>query len=449
MIDRLPPHAIEAEQGILGCILTDPCESMGKCIELLEDGMEAFYDLRHRAIYSCFLDLFNSNQPIDLVTVVGQLKKTDVLENVGGIAYLSSLPDAMGSAANVEWYIATVNEKHILRKIIAACTEAVGKAYESADVEASLDELERNVMAIRPASKHKGKSIKELVRGAIRTIEEMFNSKGKTDGISTGLIDLDKMTGGLHDGDMTVLAGFPGSGKTSLAMNIAEHAMINLGKKVGVFSLEMSAESLVTRCICSHARVNMRNVRDGFLAERDFPKISSAAAKIANAAIYFEDDSDMSIYQLRAKARRLKQQHGIELAVVDYLQLLSAIGGSRKVESRQQEVADISRGVKAIARELKIPVIALSQLNDDGKLRESRAIGQDADNVWILQIDGESDNGDEAVPVTLSIAKARNGPRGKVNLTFLKPFTRFESAAKVADKDIPNDDFSDRRPYND
>ena len=422
---------------------------MGKCIELLEGGAEAFYDLRNRTIYGAALDLFNSNQPIDLVTVVGQLKNSDMLEKVGGIAYVSALPDAMGSAANIEWYIVTVNEKHILRKIIAACTEAVGKAYESADVESSLDELERNVMAIRPASKHKGKSIKELVRGAIRTIEAMFNSKGKTDGIGTGLIDLDILSGGLHDGEMTVLAGYPGSGKTSLAMNIAEHAMLNLGKKVGVFSLEMSAESLVTRCICSHARINLRNVRDGFLSVRDFPKITHASAAIANSAIYFEDDSDLSIYQLRAKARRLKQQHGIELVVVDYLQLLSAIGGSRKVESRQQEVADISRGVKAIARELRVPVIALSQLNDDGKLRETRAIGQDADNVWILQVDGDADSNEEAVPVTLSIAKARNGPRGKVNLTFLKPFTRFESAAKVSDRDIPPEDFSDKRPYKD
>jgi replicative DNA helicase len=264
------------------------------------------------------------------------------------------------------------------------------------------------------------------------------------------------MTSGLHPGEMIVIAARPSMGKTSLAMNIAEHVAIDQKLPVGVFSLEMTASSLVLRMLCSRSRVNLRNVRDGFLAERDFPKITGSAGKLAGAPLFIDDSSALSILQLRAKARRMAQQYGIKLFVIDYLQLLHST--ARRAENRQQEIADISNGIKSLAKELNVPVIVLSQLNRElereknrkprlSDLRESGAIEQDADLVGLLykpssdedeEMGGGGGEGQEAVPVNLLIAKQRNGPTGDVNLTFLKAFTRFESAAKVSDDDVPN-----------
>jgi replicative DNA helicase len=274
-------------------------------------------------------------------------------------------------------------------------------------------------------------------------------------GVGTGLADLDKMSSGFHPGEMIVIAARPSMGKSSLAMNIAEHVAVDQGLPVGVFSLEMTAESIVLRMLCSRSRVNLRSVRDGFLAERDFPKLTGAAGKLARAPLVIDDSSGLSILQLRAKARRMSQQHGIKLFVVDYLQLLHST--ARRAENRQQEIADISNGLKSLAKELSVPVIVLSQLNRElekdknrkprmSDLRESGSIEQDADLVGLLykpssdDDDGGSAGGDEldAVPVNLLIAKQRNGPTGDVNLTFLKSYTRFENAARVSDEDVPN-----------
>jgi len=274
-------------------------------------------------------------------------------------------------------------------------------------------------------------------------------------GVGTGFTDLDRMTSGLHPGEMVVIAARPSMGKTSLAMNIAEHVAIEQKLPVGVFSLEMTSESLVLRMLCSRSRVNLRSVREGFLAERDFPKLTGAAGKLANAPLFIDDSSGLSILQLRAKARRMAQQYGIKLFVIDYLQLLHST--ARRAENRQQEIADISNGIKSLAKELSVPVIVLSQLNRElekdknrkprmSDLRESGAIEQDADVVGLLYKpssgdDDEAGGGSEeqdAVPVNLLIAKQRNGPTGDVNLTFLKSYTRFESAAKVSDDDVPN-----------
>ena len=268
-------------------------------------------------------------------------------------------------------------------------------------------------------------------------------------GIGTAFLDFDKMTSGLHGGEMIVIAARPSMGKTSLVMNIVEHAVLEEKQPVGVFSLEMTAESLVLRMLCSRARVNMRNIRDGFLAERDFAKLTGAAGKLANAPLYIDDTAGLSILQLRAKARRMYQQYGIKMVVIDYLQLLNASGS--RIENRQQEVAMISNGVKALAKELNVPVIVLSQLNRElekdksrkprlSDLRESGAIEQDADLIALLYKPNEGDDDEdkpaqdqEAIPVNLLIAKQRNGPTGDVHLTFFKGYTRFESAAKVAD----------------
>jgi replicative DNA helicase len=457
-VDRLPPHSPEAELGVLGCVLLSPNQCMGECIEKFKQGAEAFYDLRHQTIYSTVAEMYDRREAIDVITLQQRLKDKHLLEEVGGIGYLASLPDAVPSAANLAYYVEIVQEKYLLRKMIQTCTEAAGRVYDyEGEVDALLDEVERDILRISDSRvQSQTVTIKDLVKKAINTIEDFHQRQGMLTGVGTGFADLDKMTSGLHPGEMIVIAARPSMGKTSLAMNIAEHVAIDQQLPVGVFSLEMTSESLVLRMLCSRSRVNLRNVREGFLAERDFPKLTGAAGKLATAPLFIDDTSGMSILQLRAKARRLSQQHGIKLFVVDYLQLLHST--SRRAENRQQEIADISGGLKALAKELNVPVIVLSQLNREPEkrekgaepklsdLRESGAIEQDADLVGLLYKPGKSGGDDEdgageeqdAFPVNLLIAKQRNGPTGDVRLTFLKSYTRFESAARVSDDDMPN-----------
>jgi replicative DNA helicase len=325
--------------------------------------------------------------------------------------------------------------------------------YEG-EVDALLDEVERDILRISESRvQTQTTTIKDLVKKAITTIEDFHQRQGMLTGVGTGFTDLDKMTSGLHGGEMVVIAARPSVGKTSLAMNIAEYVAIEQRLPVGVFSLEMTSESLVLRMLCSRSRVNLRNVREGFLAERDFPKLTGSAGKLANAPLFIDDSSALSILQLRAKARRMWQQYGIKLFVVDYLQLLHST--ARRADNRQQEIADISSGIKSLAKELSVPVIVLSQLNRElereknrkprlSDLRESGAIEQDADVVGLLYKPSSDDDDsgssaeEDAVPMNLLIAKQRNGPTGDVNLTFLKSYTRFESAAKVSAEDVPN-----------
>ena len=454
-VDRLPPHSIEAEQGVLGCVLLSPHDCLGECVEKLKNGSEVFYDLRHRTVYELLVEMYDQKHAIDLITLQQKLKDKQQLEAVGGLAYLSSLPDAVPSAANLSYYLEIVREKFILRKMIHVCTDVVGRVFDhEGEVDSLLDEVERDILKISEARvEATSSSMKELVRQAITTIEDYHQRQGMLTGLATGFLDLDKMTSGLHGGEMVVIAARPSMGKTSLAMNIAEAVAIDQKLPVGVFSLEMTAESLVLRMLCSRSRVNLRSIREGFLAERDFPKLTGAAGKLASAPLFIDDTSGLSILQLRAKARRMWQQYGIKLFVIDYLQLLHST--ARRAENRQQEIADISNGIKALAKELKVPVIVLSQLNRElekdknrkprlSDLRESGAIEQDADLVALLYKpssgdDEESGGGPEqdALPVNLYIAKQRNGPTGDVNLTFIKSYTRFESAAKISGDDIP------------
>ncbi|MGZ8898874.1 MAG: replicative DNA helicase [Limisphaerales bacterium] len=451
-VDRLPPHSIEAEQGVLGCVMLSPNDCLGTCLEKFKKGAEVFYDLRHQVIFDTLVEMYDSKKPIDLITVQENLKLKNQLEAIGGIPYLSALPDAVPSAANLEYYIEIVREKHVLRKMIQTCTGVVSRVYEhEGKVDGLIDEVERDILQIsEDRIETTSMKMKDLVHRAINTIEDYHQRQGMITGVGTGFLDFDKMTSGLHGGEMIVIAARPSMGKTSLVMNIVEHVVLEEKQPVGVFSLEMTAESLVLRMLCSRARVNMRNIRDGFLAERDFPKLTGAAGKMANAPLYIDDSAGLSILQLRAKARRMYQQFGVKLIVIDYLQLLNA--SSSRVENRQQEVAMISNGVKALAKELNIPVIVLSQLNRElekdksrkprlSDLRESGAIEQDADLIALLYKPNEGkDNDDddapqdqEAIPVNLLIAKQRNGPTGDVCLTFFKGYTRFESAAKVSD----------------
>ena len=453
-VDRLPPHSPEAEQGVLGCVLLSPNECVGQCVEKFKSGAEVFYDLRHQTIFETLVEMYDKREAIDIITLQQQLKNKKRLEEVGGLAYLNSLPDTVPSAANLSYYLEIVLEKYILRKMIHTCTEVVGRVYEhEGEVDALLDEVERDILRISEARvEGKTDKIKELVKKAISTIEDYHQRQGMLTGVGTGFADLDKMTSGLHGGEMIVVAARPSMGKTSLAMNIAEHVALEQKLPVGVFSLEMTSDSLVLRMLCSRSRVNLRNVREGFLAERDFPKLTGAAGKLASAPLFIDDSSGLSILQLRAKARRMSQQYGIKLFVIDYLQLLHST--ARRAENRQQEIADISNGIKSLAKELDVPVIVLSQLNRElekdkdrkprlSDLRESGAIEQDADVVALLykpsREDDEGAGGEEqdAVPVNLLIAKQRNGPTGDVHLTFLKSYTRFESAAKVSGDDVP------------
>jgi replicative DNA helicase len=455
-VDRLPPHSVESEQGVLGCALLSPHDSLGECVEKFRAGSEVFYDLRHRTIYEVLVEMYERKDAIDLITLQQILKDKQQLEAIGGLAYLASLPNAVPSAANLEYYLEIVREKYVLRRMIRTCTEVVGRAYEQqGEVDTLLDEVERDILRIsgdRVGSSAPG--MKELVHRAIHHIEAYHQRQGQLGGIATGFPDLDKMTDGLHAGEMIVIAARPSMGKTSLAMNIAEYAAVNLRLPTGVFSLEMTAESLVMRMMSSLARVNSRSIRDGFLSERDFAKLTTAAGQLAKAPLFIDDASGLSVLQLRAKARRMHQQHGIKLFVIDYLQLLHST--ARRAENRQQEIADISNGVKALAKELKLPVIVLSQLNREmekeknrkprmSDLRESGAIEQDADLVAMLYKPNSGDDEEgpgpeqEAVPVNLLIAKQRNGPTGDVHLTFLKSCTRFESAAKISGEDIPAD----------
>jgi replicative DNA helicase len=454
-LDRLPPHSSEAEQGVLGCIFLDPAQALPLCIEKFRSGSDVFYDLRHQEIYNTFIELFEDGDPIDIISVVERLKLWDKLEQVGGVSYLAALPDTVPSAANLLHYLDILRGKHTLRRMIHACTEAVGRIYDhEGDVDELMDQVERNILQISESRVEPvSMSMPSLVDQSMQDFEQAIQNHGAPSGLKTGFVDLDRLTDGLHGGEMIILAGRPATGKTSLAMNIAEHVACDQGLPVGVIEMEMTGKELVKRMICSRARVNMRNFRDGQLASGDYPKMTAASITLHSAPIYIDDTPGQSILAIRARARRWWQQYGIKLLLIDYLGLGNASGTSRRFENRQQEVSQISVGIKGIAKELGIPVIALSQLNRDierdknrkprlSDLRESGSLEQDADIVGFLyrpKADDEDTYDDsEAEEVNLLIAKQRNGKSMvDVHFTFLKSFTRFESAAKISDSDVP------------
>lgn len=456
-IHRPPPHSVEAEQGVLGSMLISPREAIAEVVEKIND--DYFYVPAHQTIFSVLVDLWNAGAAIDLITFTQVLRDRNLLETVGGPALVTSLFTFVPTAANVGYYLEIVRDKYILRSIIAASTESVRRAYEEQDeVNNLLDEVEQRIFAVGE-DRFKGQmlSMKDQVMGAIESIERLYENHGGITGISTGFTELDRMTDGMHPAEMIVIAARPSMGKTALAMNIVEHVAIQGKLPVGVFSLEMSSQQLVQRMLCSRARVDLQKVRGGFLAERDFPSLTTAASKLAEAKIFIDDSAGLSILELRAKARRLKAQQDVQLIAVDYLQLLRSTS-RRAQENRQLEISEISAGLKALAKELKIPLIVVAQLNRQPEarsrgeprlsdLRESGSIEQDADLVGLLlrpdlyRDDEKSDDdkddqseeksrnekGEEA---ELIIAKQRNGPIGKVDLTFLKHFTRFENRAR-------------------
>ena len=449
-IHRSPPHSLEAEQGVLGSMLISPRETISECVEKINE--EYFYVPAHQTIYNLLVDLWNAGQAIDLITFTQVLRDRNLLQSVGGAAFVTSLFTFVPTAANVQYYLDIVRDKYILREIITAATESVRRAYEEQDeVNNLLDEVEQRIFAVGE-DRFKGEmlSMKEQVMSTLESIEKLFENKGAITGVSTGFRDLDKLTSGLHSSEMSVIAARPSMGKTALAMNIAEHAAIEVKLPVAIFSLEMSAQQLVQRMLCSRARVNLAKTRDGFLAEADFPKLTHAASKLAEAKIFIDDTAGLTILELRAKARRLKAQHDVRLIIVDYLQLLRSTS-RRAQDNRQLEISEISAGLKGLAKELKIPIIVVAQLNRNpeirtgsGKgvprladLRESGSIEQDADLVGLLvreeyYADSDEERTELEGKAELIIAKQRNGPIGQVKLTFLKSFTRFEDRAEDA-----------------
>lgn len=370
-IDRLPPHALEAEQGVIGSILLEPTASFDLCIEKMHDGELSFYDLRHQCLYGKLLEMWDARERIDIITVQQKLKDAGVLDGVGGLAYLSSLMDSVPSAANLSYYLDIVCEKLTLRKLLKSCTQVVATIHEHSGPASTLvDEVEREISAIRGGGDSKQtKPIKELVRDSIDSIQRWHQRQGQIGGIPTGLHDLDKLTDGLHAGELIILAARPSVGKSSMLMNIIENATVDLGLPAAVFSLEMTAESLTVRMLCGRARLNGRSVQQGFLTEGDFKKLTNCAGKICKAPLFIDDTGGLTIQQLRARARRMHQRHGLKLIAVDYLQLVSS-KSERRGDNRQQEISDVSAGLKMMAKELNIPVIALCQLGRDVEKRK-------------------------------------------------------------------------------
>ena len=440
--------------GVLSSFLLSPLEIGALCGEQ-KITKEHFHLPAHALIYECLIEMWDKGKPIDIITVTQLLQDRKQLDQAGGPAFVSELFTYLPTAANAPHYIETLVEKHTLREIIKVCDQYSFRCYEEQDVVSTLlDEVEQGIFKISQARyQAKSMSMKDQVMQAIHSIEELYDRRGAINGLPTGFAELDKMTDGLHGAEMIVIAARPSMGKTALAMNIAEHIALEEKKPVAVFSLEMSTSQLVQRLLCSRAQVNLGSIRNGFLSERDFPALTSAAAKLAESKIYIDDTPGLSILELRAKARRLKSQHDIQAIFIDYLQLLRSTS-RRAQDNRQLEIAEISSGVKSLAKELNIPIIVLAQLNRNPEsrsgeskgrprlsdLRESGSIEQDADVVGLLvreEYYAENDEEREASSgkATLIIAKNRSGPVGDVPLTFRKEFTRFENRAREAESE--------------
>ncbi len=434
LIEKTPPHNLDAEISVLGAILSDD-QAAPRALELLRSSH--FYSTAHQLIYESICRLFDKNIPIELVTLSDDLDKSSDLDKVGGRSYLAHLSSSVATSAHIEHYAKMVKEKAILRSLINTATEIVQEGSESGvDVNILLDQAEQKIFDIgQNKIESKFISMSEIIKDSIETIDQLYQRKEHVTGVATGFHEFDSKTAGLQPSDLVIIAGRPSMGKSAFVTCLCEHVGIKDKKGVAVFSLEMSKESLVQRMLCSHARVDAQKVRTGYLSHQDWPKLTSAAGKLSEAPIYIDDTPGLTVLELRAKARRLKSQKDIQLIVIDYLQLMQ---GSNR-ENRQQEISDISRSLKALARELRVPVIAISQLSRAvesrtgnrpmlSDLRESGAIEQDADLVVFLFREEyytpteENKNRAEAI-----IAKQRNGPIGTVDLLFLKDWTRFEN----------------------
>jgi replicative DNA helicase len=439
-LDKIPPQNLEAEMAVLGSMLLDEDAISVACEALNTD---SFYKDTHRKIFEAILDLYNSNKAVDLITLTDGLKKNGILDEVGGPSFLTALVNSVPTAANINHYVSIVKEKSTLRTLINNATQIVSMCYETErqNIDEVVDNAEKFIFEVSDR-KSQGSylHLKEIVKDSIETIDRLYQKKAHVTGIPTGFIDFDIKTAGLQASDLIVIAGRPSMGKSALAIGIAEYAGVVEKTPLVMFSLEMSKEQLVQRMLCAHAKVDAHKVRTGYLATSDWPRLTAAAGKLSEAPIFIDDSPAISVMELRAKARRLKAHQDIKLIILDYLQLMR---GSINAENRQQEISEISRSLKALARELSVPVIAISQLSRAveartdhrpqlSDLRESGAIEQDADVVvLILREEYYNPTPENQGIAEVIIAKQRNGPVGSLKLAFIKEYTRFENIARI------------------
>ncbi|NLJ98688.1 MAG: replicative DNA helicase [Tissierellia bacterium] len=432
-LGRIPPHSLEAEQSVLGAMILNK-EAINTAIEQLHP--EDFYKEANKEIFKTIIELFNKSEPVDLITLSEELKRRGTLENVGGVTYLADLSGGVAITSNVKYYCNIVEEKSILRRLIDSCDEIMGKSYEdSEEVNSIIEQAEKNIFDITQGRHRDGfVPIKEVLLDSFSKIEEMAANQGELTGLTTGFIDIDNKLSGMQKSDLILLAARPSMGKTALGINIAVNSALKADASVAVFSLEMSKEQLVQRMISSSAHVDLQKIISGRLDEDEWVKIIDIMAPLSQANISIDDTAGISLMEMKAKCRRLKMEKGLDLIVIDYLQLMQSEG---RQENRQQEISAISRGLKALAKEMDCPIIALSQLSRAPELRsdhrpilsdlrESGAIEQDADVVMFLYRDDYYHEDSDKINIgEVIIAKHRNGPTGTVELVWKREFTKF------------------------
>ncbi len=438
-LEKVPPQNLEAEMAVLGSMLMD-VDAISVATESLDK--DSFYKDTHKKIFEAIRDLYNANKAVDIITLTDELKRNETLDEIGGASFLTALVNSVPTSANINHYVSIVKERYILRTLINNSTKIISICYESeGNVDEVVDSAERFIFEVSDR-KHHGSylHLKEIIKDSIENIDRLYQKKAHVTGIPSGFIDFDSKTSGLQESDLIVIAGRPSMGKSALALGIAEYAGVVEKIPLAFFSLEMSKEQLVQRMLCSHARVDAHKVRTGYLSPSDWPRLTAAAGKLSEAPIFIDDSPAISVMELRAKARRLKAHQDIQLIVLDYMQLMR---GSGHEENRQQEISDISRSLKSLARELSVPVVAISQLSRAvesrtdhrpqlSDLRESGAIEQDADVVvLILREEYYRPSPENEGIAEVIIAKQRNGPVGSMKLAFIKEYTRFENIART------------------
>jgi replicative DNA helicase len=436
-LGRIPPHNIDAEQSVLGSMILDK-EAIIYAAEMISGN--DFYKDAHREIFDAILALYNKDEPVDLITLSEELKQRQLLDAIGGLTYLTSLSSAVPTTTNVKYYAKIVEEKSLLRKLIRASSEIIEKGYEAEDVNAILDMAEQSIFNICQKNSKEGfLPIKEVLLDSFNKIEELYQNKGGITGITTGFKDIDRKTSGLQRSDLILIAARPSMGKTAFSLNIAQNAAIKEDISVAIFSLEMSKEQLVQRMLSAESHIEIQKIRTGNLNEDEWPRLAKAMGPLAQSKIFIDDTPGISVMEIKGKCRRLKVDHGLDLILIDYLQLMS---GEGKSENRQQEISNISRALKGLAREMDCPVVALSQLSRAPEvrgdhrpilsdLRESGAIEQDADVVMFLYRDEYYNPDTEKKNIgEVIIAKQRNGATGIIELAWLGQFTKFANLEK-------------------
>ena len=434
-LDKLPPQNIEAEQSVLGAILLDN-NALYTAFELITQ--DDFYKESNKKIFMAMTELLEKNEPIDIITLTDHLRKKDNLDVIGGTQYLTSLASMIPTSANVRFHSKIVREKSMVRGLLRSVTDIARNVYETEqDAEELIDYAEKTIFDLSERRISPSFSVlKDVIKDSFQMIEQLYDKKETVTGVPSGFKELDELTTGLQKSDLIIIGGRPSMGKTAFSLNIAQHVGVSMNEPVAIFSLEMSKEQLAFRMLCSEAMVDSNNIRKGFIRKDDWHKLTSAAGKLAQSPIFIDDSSAISVLEMRAKARRLKVEHGLSLIIVDFLQLMRGRGNA---ERREQEISEISRSLKGLAKELRVPVIALSQLNRGvetrtgnkkptlADLRESGAIEQDADVIIFLYRDEvyNRDSNDNKGKAEIIIAKQRNGPTGTINLSFISHCTRF------------------------